>query len=152
MQCVRHCCVWGAAQDRADLVAPTLRPGVLGRRASQGPQGESWWGQGSEDDWVSTHQVHPSGQVIRKGVLPDIDSYSAFFDNSKLSKTALEEIIKKELVSDIYVCGIATDVCVGKKCLCDTENVPPVRFFTLAIYKMHEILLEDMKRPRLKAT
>ena len=86
------------------------------------------WGQGWEDDWVSTHQVHPSGQVIRKGVLPDIDSYSAFFDNSKLSKTALEEIIKKELVSDIYVCGIATDVCVGKKCFCDTENVPPVHF------------------------
>ena len=105
-----------------------------------------------EDDWVSTHQVHPSGQVIRKGVLPDIDSYSAFFDNSKLSKTALEEIIKKELVSDIYVCGIATDVCVGKKCFCDTENVPPVHFFTLAINKMHEISLEDMKRPRLKAT
>ena len=63
-------------------------------------------------------QVHPSGQVIRKGVRPDVDSYSAFFDNSKLSKTALEEIIKKELVSDIYVCGIATDVCVGKKIVC----------------------------------
>ena len=48
-------------------------------------------------------------------MLPDIDSYSAFFDNQKLSKTALEEIIKKEVVSDVYVCGIATDVCVGKE-------------------------------------
>ena len=83
-----------------------------------------WW----EADWqvtsASTHQVHPSGQVIRKGVLPDIDSYSAFFDNSKLSKTALEEIIKKELVSDIYVCGIATDVCVGKMCLLSWKMFP----------------------------
>ena len=51
---------------------------------------------------------------MKKGVHPDIDSYSAFFDNSKLSRTALEEIIKKELVADVYVCGIATDVCVGK--------------------------------------
>ena len=59
-------------------------------------------------------QVHPHGQVIRKGVIPDIDSYSAFFDNAKLSKTCLEELIKKEGVSDVYVCGIATDVCVGK--------------------------------------
>ena len=58
--------------------------------------------------------MHPTGQIIRKGVNRDIDSYSAFFDNKKLSKTELEEIIKKESVSDVYVCGIATDVCVGK--------------------------------------
>ena len=48
-----------------------------------------------------------------QGTNPDVDSYSAFFDNQKLSKTSLEDIIKKEDVSDIYVCGIATDVCVG---------------------------------------
>ena len=47
-------------------------------------------------------------------MIPDIDSYSAFFDNAKLSKTCLEELVKKEGVSDVYVCGIATDVCVGK--------------------------------------
>ena len=39
MQCLRHCCVWGASKDRADLVATPLCPGVLGRRATQGPQG-----------------------------------------------------------------------------------------------------------------
>ena len=48
------------------------------------------------------------------GTNPDVDSYSAFFDNQKLSKTSLEDIIKKEDVTDIYVCGIATDVCVGE--------------------------------------
>ena len=47
-------------------------------------------------------------------MIPDIDSYSAFFDNAKLSKTCLEERVKKEGVSDVFVCGIATDVCVGK--------------------------------------
>ena len=57
--------------------------------------------------------MHPNGQIIRKGIRPEIDSYSAFFDNKKLSKTALEEIIKKEGVADVFVCGIATDVCVG---------------------------------------
>lgn len=69
---------------------------------------ESWGAELHKD-----LKVHPNGQVIKKGVLPDIDSYSAFFDNQKLSKTALEEIIKKEVVSDVYVCGIATDVCVA---------------------------------------
>ena len=77
-------------------------------------------------------QVHPSGRVIHKGVNPDIDSYSAFFDNAKLGKTNLEELIRKEVChkvdkveifqlefhskgcTDAYVCGIATDVCVGR--------------------------------------
>ena len=31
----------------------------------------------------------------------------------KLSKTSLEDIIKKEEVTDIYICGIASDVCVA---------------------------------------
>ena len=94
-------------------MAPALCPGVLGSRATQRSQGEN---RGSSQAAVShvPAQVHPHGQVIRKGVIPDIDSYSAFFDNAKLSKTCLEELIKKEGVSDVYVCGIATDVCVGK--------------------------------------
>ena len=62
-------------------------------------------------------QVHPAGKVIYKGVNPNVDSYSAFFDNQKLSKTCLEELIIKEDVTDLYVCGIATDVCVGREVL-----------------------------------
>ena len=58
-------------------------------------------------------QVHPRGKVVHKGINPNIDSYSAFFDNAKLGKTALEEMIREEDVSDVFVCGIATDVCVG---------------------------------------
>ena len=49
-----------------------------------------------------------------KGVNPQLDSYSAFYDNQKLSKTILDELIRKEGVSDLYICGIATDVCVGR--------------------------------------
>ena len=59
-------------------------------------------------------QVHPKGRVIYKGVNPNLDSYSAFFDNSKLGKTCLEELIRNEGCTDVYVCGIATDVCVGR--------------------------------------
>ena len=56
-----------------------------------------------------------------------MDSYSAFFDNQKLSKTCLEELILKEKVTDVYICGIATDVCVGKA-LC--ESFHTVSFFS----------------------
>ena len=51
--------------------------------------------------------------LVSQGANPDVDSYSAFFDNKKLSKTSLEDILKKEDVTDLYICGIATDVCVG---------------------------------------
>ena len=58
-------------------------------------------------------KVHPKARVVYKGVNPNIDSYSAFFDNAKLGKTVLEELIRNEGCTDVYVCGIATDVCVG---------------------------------------
>jgi len=58
-------------------------------------------------------KFHPNGHTIKKGFNPDVDSYSAFFDNKKLGKTNMEELIRKEEVTDLYVCGIATDVCVA---------------------------------------
>ena len=49
------------------------------------------------------------GITIQKG----IDSYSAFFDNGKLAKTDLDQKLKKKGITDVYTCGIATDVCVS---------------------------------------
>ena len=50
----------------------------------------------------------------KKGSKPDIDSYSAFYDNCKLNETTLNRDLKKLGISEIYVCGLASDVCVGK--------------------------------------
>jgi len=58
-------------------------------------------------------KVHPNKEIIHKGCNPDIDSYSAFFDNQKLGHTQLEELLNSRGVSDVYVCGIAADVCVA---------------------------------------
>jgi len=52
---------------------------------------------------------------VHKGTNPDIDSYSAFFDNKKLSHTDMEAFLRAKNVTDLYVCGIAYDVCVGKE-------------------------------------
>lgn len=52
---------------------------------------------------------------VYKGSKSDIDSYSAFFDNCKLNETTLNADLKKNQITDIYVCGLAADVCVGKK-------------------------------------
>lgn len=50
---------------------------------------------------------------VKKGTNPEIDSYSAFWDNQKLSETELHGVLKKRNVNDVFVCGLATDVCVS---------------------------------------
>jgi len=50
--------------------------------------------------------------VFRKGTDPAIDSYSGFFDNGHRRATGLGEYLQARGVSDVYVCGLATDYCV----------------------------------------
>ena len=52
--------------------------------------------------------------MIYKGTESEVESYSAFFDNQKLRQTELNSVLKKKGVTDVYVCGLAADVCVGK--------------------------------------
>ena len=59
-------------------------------------------------------QVVKNGLFINKGTLADVDSYSAFWDNMKLSQTPLVKELAKRHVTDVYVCGLAYDVCVGR--------------------------------------
>ena len=51
-------------------------------------------------------------RVFQKGTNPEIDSYSGFFDNGHRKETGLATYLKMKGVSDIYVCGLATDYCV----------------------------------------
>jgi nicotinamidase/pyrazinamidase len=41
---------------------------------------------------------------------PELDSYSAFLGNDKLTETGLFNLLPKG--AELYICGIATDVCV----------------------------------------
>ena len=50
--------------------------------------------------------------VFQKGTDPEIDSYSSFFDNGHRRATGLGEWLKSKGVTDIYICGLATDYCV----------------------------------------
>ena len=59
-------------------------------------------------------QMIPTAEIIRKGVYSSLDSYSAFADSSNLNETQLYTLLKKRCVTDVFVCGIATDVCVGE--------------------------------------
>jgi exosome complex component RRP4 len=60
-----------------------------------------------EDNTKNITVIH-----IQKGTKPDIDSYSAFWDNSKLSETKLHQQLKEKNVNRVFVTGLATDWCV----------------------------------------
>ena len=55
-----------------------------------------------------------NGIYVHKGTHSEIDSYSAFWDNNKIAQTELAKQMKDKNVTDLYVCGLAYDVCVGK--------------------------------------
>jgi len=51
--------------------------------------------------------------VIRKGHHRDIDSYSAFLEADRRTTTGLAGYLREHGLSDLYVCGLATDFCVA---------------------------------------
>lgn len=66
-------------------------------------------------------QFHPdlidvankAAMVIRKGMNPDIDSYSAFFENDKTTSTGLAGYLRDKGITRVFCVGLAYDFCVG---------------------------------------
>lgn len=51
-------------------------------------------------------------KVFQKGTDPAIDSYSGFFDNGHRRATGMGDYVRSRNVTDVYLCGLATDYCV----------------------------------------
>lgn len=68
--------------------------------------------------WTGGAQFHPGldtkriTRVFPKGTDPTIDSYSGFFDNGKRKATGLGDWLKAKGVTEVLICGLATDYCV----------------------------------------
>lgn len=50
--------------------------------------------------------------IIRKGFRPDIDSYSAFFENDRQTTTGLTGYLRERGTTRVFLAGLATDFCV----------------------------------------
>jgi nicotinamidase/pyrazinamidase len=50
--------------------------------------------------------------VIRKGFRPEIDSYSAFYENDRRTPTGLAGYLRERGLKRIFLAGLATDYCV----------------------------------------
>ncbi|XP_018342522.1 PREDICTED: uncharacterized protein LOC108748725 [Trachymyrmex septentrionalis] len=70
-----------------------------------------------QDSWGA--ELHKDLKIIDKaikiykGTNPEVDSYSVFWDNKKLTETTLSSQLQEKGATDIYICGLAYDVCVG---------------------------------------
>jgi len=58
---------------------------------------------------LDTHRVEA---IFRKGMDPEIDSYSGFYDNGYKKCTGLAGYLRERKVRKVFVCGLAGDYCV----------------------------------------
>ena len=58
-------------------------------------------------------QMNKVEAIFRKGMDPEIDSYSGFFDNGHKKSTGLAGYLRERKVNRVYICGLAADYCVG---------------------------------------
>lgn len=58
-------------------------------------------------------QVDHADLIIRKGNNPQIDSYSAFFENDQTTPTGLEGYLRTRGIDEVVMVGLALDFCVN---------------------------------------
>lgn len=68
-------------------------------------------------DFHADLRTDPAHLVIRKGFRPQIDSYSAFFENDHSTATGLDGYLRSRGVTDVTLVGLATDYCVAYSAL-----------------------------------
>jgi nicotinamidase/pyrazinamidase len=68
-------------------------------------------------------EFHPALQlpqaelILRKGFRPQIDSYSAFFENDRVTPTGLAGYLDERSLTRVFLSGLAYDFCVGYSAL-----------------------------------
>ncbi|MGD0520358.1 MAG: bifunctional nicotinamidase/pyrazinamidase [Terracidiphilus sp.] len=55
--------------------------------------------------------------ILRKGFRPRIDSYSAFFENDRVTPTGLAGYLEERNLTRVFLVGLAYDYCVGYSAL-----------------------------------
>ncbi len=61
--------------------------------------------------------LNRSQLIIRKGMNPSIDSYSAFFENDQVTPTGLSGYLKDKGIKRVFFVGLAYDFCVAYSAL-----------------------------------
>ena len=94
-------------------------PGREAVRTLQAPYGaQTLWPdhcvQGSDGAALSDGlKIDHAMLILRKGMNPDVDSYSAFVEADGKTATGLAALLKARGIARVFLCGLATDFCVG---------------------------------------
>ena len=85
--------------------------------ATDSANGQALWPdhcvQGSKGaQFHESLNLNPVQLIIRKGFRPNLDSYSAFFENDRTTPTGLDGYLKALGVTTVLIGGLATDYCV----------------------------------------
>jgi len=65
--------------------------------------------------------------ILRKGFRPQIDSYSAFFENDRVTPTGLAGYLRERGLKRVFLAGLAYDYCVAYSALdARQQGVPAV--------------------------
>lgn len=105
---------WHPADHRSFAINSHAQVGTLGELAGL-PQ--VWWPAHCVQGTAGA-ELHPQLKqqqitaIFRKGENPNIDSYSAFFDNGHRVQTALDGWLKSQGITHLAIMGLATDYCV----------------------------------------
>lgn len=57
--------------------------------------------------------IDPADLILRKGFRPEVDSYSAFFENDHVTPTGLTGYLRERGITDLSFVGLAHDFCVA---------------------------------------
>jgi len=63
-------------------------------------------------EFSSLLNTNKAEAIFRKGTNPEIDSYSAFFDNKHFKSTALADYLRGKKVKQVFLTGLCGDICV----------------------------------------
>ena len=63
-------------------------------------------------DFHKDLNTNKANLIIRKGFRKEIDSYSGFFENDKITHTGLDGALKNAGIKKVFVVGLALDFCV----------------------------------------
>ena len=95
--------------------------------------------QSSGSDFPENLNSSKIKKIIYKGQNPNIDSYSAFYDNAKDASTGLTDFLKERKIEKVDYVGLATEYCVKFTAL-DSVNEG---FYTRVITKCTKGLNEN---------
>lgn len=88
----------------------------------------------------------PVATIIRKGMDPQIDSYSGFYDNGHQVNTGLAGYLREKGVKELCFCGLAADICVYYTILDALEEGFAVNLFLDATMPLKEDVFLKQQR------